>query len=851
MQKALVIVLFLCQSICRLSAQVADSYYLPANASYNQKIPTPRQYFGFQVGEWHIEHEQLLGYLRKLSESSDRFQMVEYGRTYEQRPLMLFTVSSAKNLANIEKLKEQHRQLTDPKQSDKLDTRNMPAVVWLGYSVHGNEASGTNAVPMVAYYLAAAQGAEVDSLLNESIILIDPRINADGGERFATWVNTNRGQNLVSDPNSRELNEIWPGGRTNHYWFDLNRDWLYQQHPESKGRLQKFHEWKPNILTDHHEMGSGSTFFFQPGILSRVNPNTPKKNQELTAKIGNFHAAALDQIKSLYFTQEGYDDFYYGKGSTYPDAQGCIGILFEQASSRGHLQETSNGLLSFPFTIRNQVTASFSTLKAARALRVELLNWQREVFKEPNTSAAQAYVFGGSNDPVRTWEMLNILKNNQIEVYQLAKDENIDGRTFEKNNSYVVPLSQPLHRLIKGTFEKRTTFEDSLFYDISAWSMPLCFNVPFAESKNNITTGTKVSDNPFPKGKLIGKSEYAYVFKWTGYFASRTALDLMRRGFRLKVATQAFKGVLENGQTHDFDNGTVEIALGQNSQVSSEQLRNILQTIADRDGTDFYGIQTGLTPSGIDLGSSYFSTLRTPKVLMVTGDGVDANDAGEIWHLLDTRVGLPLSMANVADVNSRLSLEKYTTIILSNGNYSLNADKIKTFVQNGGTIVAMGNSVEWAANNGLLPVKIKKLTDSTSTPRPYNSIEKYRGAAQIPGSIFLANIDPTHPLCYGYQDKTLNVFKDNTIFLEKLKDPYNAPLIYTDSPLVSGYATDRHKKAMKNTPSVVATSLGAGKVIGMIDNPNFRAFWYGTNKLFLNALFFSPQILAGIRGGDE
>ena len=447
-------------------AQVADSYYLPQNVTYDAKIPTPKQFLGYQTGEWHVPYDQLLNYLKKISELSDRFKMVEYGRTYENRPLYLMTVSSPKNLAAIEQIKAQHLQLSDPSISDKLDTKQMPIVVWMGYSVHGNEASGTNSVPMVAYYLAAAQGGEIDALLNEAVILIDPRINPDGGERFANWVNANRSTaGLVTDPQSRELNEMWPGGRTNHYWFDLNRDWLYQQHPESKGRLAKFHEWKPNILTDHHEMGSNSSFFFQPGISARVNPITPKKNQELTSKIGDFHAEALDNIKSLYFTKEGYDDFYYGKGSTYPDVNACVGILFEQASSRGHAQETVNGLLTFPFAIRNQFTTTLSTLKAAKSMRVEMLNWQREFYKETNAEATKAYVFGGGNDPVKVWEMVNILRQNKIEVYELSKDESIDGKNFKKGASYVVPLTQTQHRLARGIFTKQTTFEDSLFYD--------------------------------------------------------------------------------------------------------------------------------------------------------------------------------------------------------------------------------------------------------------------------------------------------------------------------------------------------------------------------------------------------
>ncbi|MES2518798.1 MAG: M14 family metallopeptidase [Bacteroidota bacterium] len=830
--------------------QVPNSYYLPQNVSYDPKIPTPQQYLGYQVGDWHIQHDALVGYFKKIAELSNRVQLTEYGRTYENRPLLLMTVSSPKNLSNIDKIKADHHALGEPEKSASLDTKNMPIVVWMGYSVHGNEASGTNASVLAAYYLAAAQGAEIDSLLNETVILIDPRINPDGGERFSSWVNANKSQNLVSDPNSRELNEMWPGGRYNHYWFDLNRDWLYTQHPESKGRIQKYHEWKPNILTDHHEMGPNSSFFFQPGIPARTHPLTPKKNIDLTEKIGKFHAEALDKIGSLYFTKEGYDDFYYGKGSTFPDVQGCIGILFEQASSRGHLQETQNGNMSFAFTVRNQFTTTLSTLKSARNLRQELLDYQRSFYQEKNSSPIQSYVFGGGNDPVKVWEMTRILRQHEIDVYEVAKDETLDGKSFKKGTSFVVPLNQPQYRLIQGIFEKRTTFEDSLFYDISAWSMPHCFNVPYSEVKMPLTLGAKLTANDFPKGKVIGKSAYGYVFEWNSYFAPRAAYELQKKGYKLKVATEPFTGVIDGG-TKEFGYGTIEITAGSNQQANFESLNTLLQTLAERDGVNFYGVKTGLTPTGIDLGSSYFAPIRQPKALMLTGLNVNPNDAGETWHLLDTRVNLPLTMADITQTN-RMSLEKYNTLILSSGDYnSLDEEKIKTWVRGGGVLIAMTDAVNWVVAKGLSPVKIKAIPADTSAPKPYALAERYKGAQQIGGAIFQVKIDPTHPIGYGFKDNTLSVFRDNTIFLEKIKDPYNAPLIYTNEPLVSGYITERNKKLLKNSPSVVATSFGAGKVIVMTDNPNFRAFWYGTNKLFLNAIFFGSTILSGVRGGED
>lgn len=822
-----------------LSAQVPLSYYLPSGVSYNAQIPTPQQFLGYQVGEWHVTHDQEVAYMRKLAELSDRIEIEEYGRSNEHRSLVLLTISSPRNIQNRETLKAQHRQLSDPAVSASLNVSTMPAVLWLGYTVHGNEPSGNNAALLTAYHLAAAQGPAVDSLLDETIFLLDPTINPDGSNRFTSWVNTHRSQHLVTDPMSREFNEPWPGGRTNHYWFDLNRDYLYQQHPESQARMKKFHEWKPNVLTDHHEMGTGATFFFQPGILSRVHPLTPKRNVELTAQIGNYHAAALDQIGSLYYTQESFDDFYYGKGSTYPDVNGCIGILFEQASSRGHAQDGPNGVVTFPFTIRNQFTVSLSTMKAVKAMRRELLEFQRNFYRESSTDAIKTYIIGGSRDKARQWEMLNILRRNEIDAYQLGADLTLDGKSFKKGEAYAVPMTQPQHRLIRSMFEKRTSFDDSLFYDISSWTMPLCFNLPYAESRAAVALGEKVTDAQFPKGKVVGKSTVAYAFDWDGYFAPRSAYELMRRGYKLKVATEPFTAVLADGSQRQFSYGAVEVSLGINA---SGGLETLLQTLADADGTDFFALKTGLTPSGIDLGSNQFAGLRQPRPLLLTGPGVEATDAGEIWHLLDTRVSMPIPMTDIQTVNNA-SIDKYNLLILPAGRYDqLNEDKIKRWVQAGGTLVALGSALNWVSEKGLTAAKIKRIPADTTSSKPYVLAERYRGAQQIGGAIFQATLDVTHPLGYGYREAALPVFRDNTVFLEKLKDPYSAPLRYTERPLLSGYISTRNERLLRGTPAAVVTRFGGGNVIAFTDNPNFRAFWYGTNKLFLNALFFGNLI---------
>ena len=829
------------------SAQVPDSYYLPTDVRYRPTVPTPQQFLGYQVGDWHVTHDQLVAYMKKLDEVSDRITLTEYARTYENRPLLLLTVTSTRNHSSLETIRQQHLQLTDPGRSGSLNTATMPAVVWMGYSVHGNEASGLNAALLAAYYLAAAEGPSIDSLLNEAVVLLDPCINPDGANRFASWVNTHKSHTLVSDPNAREFGEAWPGGRTNHYWFDLNRDWMYMQHPESRGRMVKFHEWKPNLLTDHHEMGSSSTFFFQPGVPSRTHPLTPRKNIALTNAFGNFQATGLDGIRSFYYTQENYDDFYYGKGSTYPDVNGSVGILFEQASSRGHLQETANGPLSFAFTIKNQFVATLSTLRAARGMRVELLNYMRDFYKEPNANPTKAYVFGGSNDKVRTWEMVEILRRNQIQVYELAKDETFGGTKFAKDNAFVVPLDQPQHRLIHGIFEKRTQFEDSLFYDISAWSMPLTFNVPHAEVKTGIALGKKIDDNPFPKGRVVGQSTYAYLFEWDSYFAPRTLYELEKKGYTVKTAALPLTATLEAGVSRAFDFGTIQVQVVDKDPAQTLQL---LRQLAERDGVDFYAVKTGITPEGIDLGSENFKPTRMPKALMLVGTGVSSYDAGEVWHLLDQRVSFPISLVESSRVNS-LDLSSYTHLIMVSGSYGgLSADKVRDWVRNGGVLITMTSATEWAISNNLSTAKVKAnpSTDSPA-PRPYASAEKYQGAQVTGGAIFNATLDLTHPLAYGYKQPTMPVFINSNLFLETSKDPYAAPLIVTKTPLLSGYISAPNEKQLSGSPVVVCNNLGRGKVIAMTINPNFRAFWYGTNKLFLNALFFGAQISSGRFGG--
>ena len=828
------------------------SYYLPETTTYDKNIPTPEQFLGYQVGEQHVSHDQLVAYMRELDRLSDRITLEVVGRSYEYRPMMILTITSPENHRNLEKIRVEHLRLQDPSVSSAVDVSKMPIVVYQGHSIHGNEASGANAGLLAAYHWAAAQGKEVEETLQNVVILFDPAFNPDGLQRFSQWVNMHKGKNLVSDPSSREFSEVFPYGRTNHYWFDLNRDWLVQQQPESQGRVRVFHDWKPNILTDHHEQGSNATFFFQPGVPSRTNPYTPMKNQEMTGKIAAFHAKALDKIGSQYFTKENYDDFYYGKGSTYPDVQGCIGILFEQASSRGHAQRTNNGILTFPFTIRNQLTTSFSTIEAAQALRVELLTYQRDFFKEASAEASKdkikAYIVGEKYDRTRLGQFVDMLRRNKIKVYELGQNT----QKFEKGSSYIVPLEQPQYRLIKANFERYTEgfYKDSLFYDISAWTLPLAFNLNLTTVENVLTAGLigkEVTETALPIGEIVGntKSEIGYVFEWHDYLAPQLLNALMSDNLMAKVMTNSSKIEAYTEGVKSLSIGSIFIPV-QNQPRSADAIFNLLKNEVAKTGVKAYSLKTGLATEGVDIGSPSVLAIKKPNVAILVGEGVTNNDAGEFWHLLDTRYNMPVTLLDVT--STRWKLDGYTTVIMPDGNYAaVVAMRIKEFLNNGGTVAAFGKAVKFLKTYDLCNVEFKTQKPATARDkkRPYEVVEEDAGTQMIRGAIFETETDLTHPLLYGFRDPKLPVFREEIDFFEQPTNVYAAPLVYSANPLMSGYLSAKNKELARNAATIIVSAVGTGRVIAMIDNPNFRAFWYGTNKLTANMVFFGNLIKSG------
>jgi len=864
-------------SVAPLRAGQPLDYFLPAGTAYNPKVPTPEQFLGFQVGDWHIRSELNVAYLRAVAAAApERVKFEILGYTHERKPLALLTITAPENHAKLEQLRAEHLALLDPAKNAALDVATMPAVVDLGYSIHGNEPSGVNAMPLVVYHLAAAQDAKTVALLQHTVILVEAQRNPDGGDRAAQWFNQHKSLSAPSaDPADREHIEAWPRGRYNHYWFDPNRDWLPLVHPEAQARAELFHRWRPNVLTDHHEMGANSTFFFQPGVPSRNNPNSPARVFDLTAKIAAFHQRALDGKGVFYYSEQGFDDFYPGKGSTYPDLHATVGILFEQASARGHEQDTDNGRLTFAFAIRNQVLSSLSTLEAAAALRPELLAMQKEFPQQTAALAAKskvkAYVFGDDGDPARAWAFLDLLAKHRIEVRSLTAEVSAGGRTYKPGAAWFVPVEQAQYRLLTEIFTKRTQFEDTIFYDVSGWTLPLAFNLPYAELEQAPAAGAAVGTPAFPAGSLVGgHGAYAYAFNWNGYFAPRALQRLHRAGIAVKGLTNSLEALAADGSRVAFAPGAILIPVGQQPDKAA-LIASVVDTIAKEDAVTIYNLGTGLTPKGVDLGSPSFVTLAPARVALVVGEGVDPHDIGAAWHVLDQRVGLTPTLLE-GDSLSRANLHRYNVIVMADGRYndlsSGAATELKSFVRDGGTLLVMGRAAQWAAKNELAALEFSGggapgIGAGRNSPPPtggdgaehgkrfpYGTAADREALKLVAGALFAASIDNTHPLGFGFSDDRLTLCRKNTILLRPAKSPYETPAVYTANPLQSGFASEQNQKAIAGSAAVVALPVGRGAVVAMPDDPNFRGFWYGGNRLFFNAVFYGRAIRP-VRAGDD
>lgn len=817
----------------------SQDYFLENNGPYDSSISSPEEFLGYEIGFEHTRHDLIVAYLNYLSNASSRANLINYGKTHEGRSLVMLTVSSESNLNNIESIRQEHLKYTVPGAQMELN-KDLPIIINLGYGVHGNEPSSAEAAMLAAYTLVASNNIKIERFRNNSVIFIDPTINPDGRDRHSQWANQYKSINLVSDSNDAEHNEAWPRGRTNHYWFDLNRDWLLGVNPESRGKLKWFHTWYPNVVTDFHEMGTNSNYFFEPMKRNAsLKPLIPDENYSVLSPIfAEYYVKSLDSIGSFYYTKESFDETYPGYGSSYPDVHGAVAILFEQASSRGHLQETNYGTMSFGFTIRNQYLSSIATVEAAVDNKNLLRDYQRRFFNSSLTEfkdeKVKAYEFGDKNDQNRNKAFIDKLLLHKIKVYK-SKDR------------YVVPVNQAQSRMVKNIFETFDKYIDSVFYDASAWSVSNIYNMKSKKLKN-FNLGTEVtSTENLVNNSSVKKSNYAYILDWDDYNSPAALNHLQKNDIVTYSAFKPFE-IKVNGtnSSKKFDYGSILIPVSKQT-VSSDKLFDLVKTMQEKFDVPVYNSESGYSMKGIDLGSNNFRINKPVKVALLIGDGVNSYEAGEVWHLLDTRIGMPLTKIRLNQF-SRTSLDKYTTLVMVSGSYSqLNKnqiEKIKNWVGKGNTLITIARGSSWAIKSELIKeTLVESKVDSTYSRKRYVDARENIGRERIGGVILKADLDLTHPLAFGYNDTSIPVYKNNNVFINKTKDDYSSVAIYSKDFHIDGYISESNRKDyIPGSASLIVSKIGSGRVVVFADNPNFRGSWYGTNKLFLNALFLGSNI---------
>ncbi len=807
--------------------------FLPVkNVKFNPAVPTPQQFFGFNPGESFVDWNGVLMYMHELERTSARVSLERFGSTFEGRQFVRVVITSPENQKNLEQIRLQHLKLTDVSESASLDIDRMPVVVDIMASIHGNEASGVGSVMISAYYFAAAEDDGVKDLLSNTVVVFVPGLNPDGINRFASWANSRASENRNADNNSWESNEASPSGRSNHYWNDCNRDWLNLQFPEAGSGVATYLKWMPNVVLDLHEQWSAKRgfYYFSPGDPNRTHKYIPQRNQDLTKQISKATKAAFDSMQVACFTERGYDDFYIGKGAAYGDVQGSVCLLHEETGSRGHALHTARGDIDFAFTVRNQSVATVTLVYRSCQMKKSLLEYQRDFYRNAARAAAsdpsRGYVFDARGNRGIEYHILDNLTRHEIDVYKVAGEE---GR-------YAVPFDQKHYYKIKCLFEDITSYRDTVFYDISTWTLPRAFDLNYSLEKSLPPLGEKVSVVEFPKGRVIGgSSDYGYAFETGEYYSPRMMSDLQKQGVNLTVAKEPF--TYSNGKNgikkKTFPTGTIVVAL-KDQRLSAAELYDRILACATRCGVDVYALQSESKLKDFSLSFINRTPVRVPKVAILVGTGAKGGfqKLGQLWYLLDYRYAMNHTIVHFDDARrSSFKFSDYNTILIYGEMPKMNDVTRKMYA----------SMQKWLNDGGTLVLYEKGASFTSLLGMP--KIEKIgKGSRNISGVILNATAsDEKSPLLWGYDHYTMPVFKMSD-GIWSVPEEASVVMEFSQSPYLSGWMPDGKDKEYEGAPVVMTIPNGQGHVIFFAEDMNFRSYWLGTSHLLTNAIFFADKL---------
>ncbi|WP_020404639.1 M14 family metallopeptidase [Gracilimonas tropica] len=814
-------------------------------ASSWAQLQSPAEFLGYELGDQWTPHYKVLNYFQHVAEESPLVTLSEYGKTNEGRELVYAVISSEGNQQNIEEIRLNNLRLAGLESGSP--TENQKAIVWLSYNVHGNETSSSEAAMSTVYKLLT----EKSEWLENTVVVMDPMVNPDGRDRYVNWYRSVVGEERNVNLDTREHNEPWPGGRTNHYYFDLNRDWAWQTQVESQQRIRVYNEWMPHVHVDFHEQGINSPYYFAPAA-EPFHLAITDWQRELQTMIGKNHAEYFDQENWLYFTKEVFDLFYPSYGDTWPTFNGAIGMTYEQAghSTSGLGVITAEGdTLTLLDRLTHHTTSGLSTVEVAAQNSERVINEFSNYFNnaiENGSGEYKTFIVKKSSNPDKVSRLLRYLVNQEIEFGQASGSTRANGYDYStgetgrvnvEEGDYVISTYQPKGTLVRVLFEPKPELADSLTYDITAWEMHYAYGVDGYAINGQVNTepiSMEVQDELTP----TVQKPYAYLAKWNSLEDLRYLARLLDEGVAVRYAEESFS---VNGK--NYAPGTLIITRNGNEKLGAK-FDQIVKDEAGLLNRIVTPVATGFVDSGKDFGSSSVRYLTAPKVALLSGDGTNSNMVGHIWNYFDQQINYPLNMINVDDVRS-VNWDDYDVLILPEMYGSAVSDSelddIKEWVQNGGKLIAVGGANGLLVDKEGFALKRKSSDEEVGEEEPEDKLKTYGNASRErtssfnPGSIFEVSLDNTHPLAFGYGNTYLSL-KTGASAYEYLDNGWNVGAAKPGAHR-SGFIGHEAKKDLEHSLVFGVQNMGRGSVVYMVDNPFFRGFWHNGKLMIGNAVF--------------
>ena len=822
------------------------------------QVQSPDQFLGYKLGSRYTPHYKVVNYFRHVAQANPSMVKLEqYGETNEGRPLLLAFVSNASNISNLENIRLNNLRLAGLAADKTAGSESAPVIVWLSYNVHGNETSSTEAAMLTIWELVNPDNSRTKEWLKNTVVLIDPCINPDGRDRYVNWFNSVVGKVANPQPFPREHSEPWPGGRPNHYYFDLNRDWAWQTQVETQQRIVKYNQWLPQVHVDFHEQGYNNPYYFAPAAEPFHEVITPWQ-REFQTMIGRNNARYFDKNGWLYFTKERFDLFYPSYGDTYPTYKGGIGMTFEQGGhSRGGAAviTESGDTLTLWDRLYHHFTTGLSTIEISSQNAAKVVSEFKKYYDKAKTAPTgdyKAYLLkADAGDKLERLEKL--LDRNVIEWsyanpasytgynYYTAKTETVKAETGD----IIINSNQANSNLLRVLFERTSKISDSATYDITAWSLPFVYGVQ-TYGLSNFVTGTTKPTTAAPTA-VVPAATVGYAIPWNGLSSVKFLTGLFKNKVKVRFSETPFT---IKGQT--FEKGTLLVIRTSNGSIGAN-LDKIVSEVAQQSGQAYFGVESGFVDKGFDFGSSKVKILTAPKITLLAGDGVSSLGFGEIWHFFDVQLNYQVNVVWVNDLNKNV-LSQTDVLILPDGNYRFFGDKtmndaLKDWVNNGGKIIAMENAVAQMARNewGIKAKTEEKKDDKKDEKKEdYSALVRYENRERDflpnfnPGSIFKVDLDNSHPLAFGYPEYYYTLKQDDNIY-EFIKDGgWNVGVIKKDAQ-VAGFVGSKVKPKMKDGLLFGVQDMGRGTVVYLVDDIMFRSFWENGKLMFSNAVFLVGQ----------